>query len=739
MQSGPDATAEFQQRLNDPQRWVIKRGVPLFKAHERTDPATGQLIKVDLPKLYRIASNMQRLERRDGVPVRTTLGHTEPEKPETQQPPVAAYYKNARVQPFGPKGEAAIVADEWLDPQYAPVRKNYPYRSAEYYDDAEQITGVALLTRDPYLDLGVVAYERGDSLVCYTADSKPDRRVNYQRNGRRPVLYHLVMGEVPMQPQPTNYGNWGGAAQGAVQGGITGARLGAGRGPYGAAVGGAAGAVAGGYHGYHEPPSQPTQNTAYGTLSDNSNMIGDGLMGAGMGAMHGGAGGALVGAGLGASTGALQDKFQKGIDHAGDAGRFSRYEDHDMNGTPYAGGQWPWHSEHVPGKIGQHHDSAWRFAADRSPAGYEMGGIVPGMGMMGGHTQGPAGAVMGAMNNSRYANNPGRTRPPGRYAEEPPMPPGGGGPPGGPGGGDPLQQLQMLLMGAVEILGQMTGGGGAGPGGPPPGPPEGPMPPEGEEYARYQAQQRYAQQRYAQQGQQRPAPARGYGRQAYEQPQAPVPYGAPDPRLAQPQRTISGRPVGEALELSKLNYQLQQQGQVIKMLAYERDRADTNECVTNIQRLADMGYPVGELEVGELKAKAPDQRDGYIQNIMTKYQKIGTEMMPQVLGDPTPAGPDPNLNRPTTKEEMEAALKIAAQNPADPLAYNRALESIRYGRQGGQPLQYGQQLAPQPVNRIANIPAQQQDFAQAYEWQPSARPGFDPANPHNEPSRNGQY
>jgi len=662
MQTGPDATADFQRKLNDPQRWIIKQGVPLFKAHERTDPATGQLIKVDLPKLYRIASNMQRLERRDGVPVRTTLGHTEPEKPETQQPPVAAYYKNARVQPFGPKGEPAIVADEWLDPQYAPVRKNYPYRSAEYYDDAEQITGVALLTRDPYLDLGVVAYERGDSLVCYTADSKPDRRTNYQRNGRRPVLYHLVMGEVP-----TNYGNWGGAARGAVQGGITGARAGAGRGPYGAAVGGAAGALAGGYHGYHEP------------------------------------------------------------------------EDRDMNGTPYAGGQWPWHSEHVPGKIGQHHESAWRFAADRPPAGYGAGGIIPGMGMMGGHTQGPAGAVMGAMNNSRYANGAGRGQQ-GRYADEPPMPPGGGGgPPGGPGGGDPLQQLQMLLMGAVEILGQMTGGGGAGPGGPPPGPPEGPMPPEGEEYARYAAQQRYAQQ---QQGQRRPAPARGYGRQAYEQPQAPTPYAAPQaqPQQPPPVRTITGRPVGESLEIAKLKAQLAQYGQVTQFLAYERDRSDTNECITQIHRLADMGYQVGEYEVGELKAKAPDQRGAYIEHIMTKYQKIGTELMPQVLGDPTPAGPDPNLGRPATKEEMEAALKISAQTPNDPTAYNRALEQIRYNRQGGQPTQYGQQPQPQaPVNRIANIPQQQQQVAQGYEWQPGARPGFDPENPHNEPSRNGPY
>lgn len=184
-----DATADFWRTLNDPRRWIIKPGVPVFKPHQRVDPATGRLISVDIPKLYRIAANAQRMERLAAVPTRMTLGHTEPRLPETMQPPVGGYYRNYRVGRFGPSGEPAILADEWLDPMYLPYRRNFPHRSAEYYDDAEEIRGVALLTRDPYLDLGVVAYSQ----------SAPGA-VHYSRQGERPLCYHFLMGDA-MFPQ----------------------------------------------------------------------------------------------------------------------------------------------------------------------------------------------------------------------------------------------------------------------------------------------------------------------------------------------------------------------------------------------------------------------------------------------------------------------------------------------------------------------------------------------------------
>jgi len=212
-----DATAEFYATLNDPRRWIIKPGVPVFKQHQRTDPSTNQVIKVDLPKLYRIAANMQRMEREGGVPARGTLGHTAPGKPETEQPPVAVWYRNARVAPFGPRGEPAIVADEWLDPQYADSRKNFPFRSAEYYDDTEQITGVALLTRDPYLDLGVVAYSRstiGPTQYSASGAPRPGHQFVYNEEAdMTPAVpgAQAVAGGVPPAPQtpvPTPYSGY---------------------------------------------------------------------------------------------------------------------------------------------------------------------------------------------------------------------------------------------------------------------------------------------------------------------------------------------------------------------------------------------------------------------------------------------------------------------------------------------------------------------------------------------------
>lgn len=179
---------EFYEALNDPRRWIVKANVPIFKSHQRVDPNTKQLIKVDPVKLERIAANLQRMER-SGVPVRMTLGHTEPGKSETEQPPVCGYYKNARVQPFGPGREPAVVVDEWLDPAYLPRRKDFPFRSAEYYDDSEQITGVALLTRDPWLELGVVAYHRaGPGCTFYSRASELSQ----------PKHYHFLIGDPQM-------------------------------------------------------------------------------------------------------------------------------------------------------------------------------------------------------------------------------------------------------------------------------------------------------------------------------------------------------------------------------------------------------------------------------------------------------------------------------------------------------------------------------------------------------------
>lgn len=528
-QTNFDATADFAQTLADPTRWVIKRGVPIFKPHQRTDPNTQKLIRVDLPKLYRIAENLQRLERQGGVPIRMTLGHTEPGKAETEQPPVAGYYRNARVQRFGPKGEPAIVVDEWLDPQYTPHRKNYPYRSAEYYDDAEQITGVALLTRDPYLDLGVVAYDRGESLVAYTRDSATPAPLMYERGvARHPVMYQLVIGEVPMPApqQPVNPP----AAAGVPQ-------------------------IAPVYAGQASP-------------------------------------------------------------------------------TPYAG-PWPGPA-HRRANIGHRHQSGGAIYATEGPPP-DMGGGPPGM-------------------------------------------------PGGGGGGNPMEQLRDCLMQAVQIASELAGGGGGGPpmgpGGPPPGgggsAPETPFPDDEEptmssRYGQGGGRPRAQAPRYPHRGSYTP-------RQAYQRQPAPQ---AQEPQPQAPARTISGLPVGYQMKLDQLQYQNNEQAKAIQLLLYERDQADTEACAAEISRLAASGYQVGEYEFQELKAKPRAERAAYIQHITTKYQRIGTDTLPPLLGDPTP-GDAPNPNRPLTRDEMDKAIRLSeSQN----IPYDQAIHYIRGG--GPAPTMYG--------------------------------------------------
>lgn len=560
-----DATAEFHAALNDPTRWVVKTGVPIFKPHQRTDPATGQLIKVDVPKLYRIAANMQRLEKGGGVPVRMTLGHTEPGKPETQQPPVGGYYRNARVQPFGPKGEPAVVVDEWLDPQYAQVRKNFPYRSAEYYDDTEAITGVALLTRDPYLDLGVVAYTK----------SVPGP-VHYHRDGRPAVRYQLLtnMGEsaMPAPPQPTPYGAW----------------------PMDSSQ-------------YNPHQTIPHQHTNTGAIYANPAGGPPGVPGMPPGMLPGMPG--------------TEDESQL-------------------------------HALHH--HLGKAVDGLSSYLSARRRSQYSPGAPVPPV-----PPDGPF---------------PGMGEPPMALPPMPGMPGAGPGGPGGPPG------LGGPPPGMGGPMGMPPGMPGAPPGGPPglggpPGAPPGlpPLSPEEEAYARYwgRAPRPYGTP---------PALPMGHPGNRYAAPAAPTPYAPPAGPV---QTTISGLPVGYQMQVDQLRYQLEESQRAIKQLNYERDQLDTQACVAEIRRLASAGYPVGDWEVGELKKTPADQRAAYLEHISAKYQRIGTDTPPPILSDPTPDTSAP-ANRPASRDEMEAALKMAAQS-SDPAAYHNALLYVRSGGRLGTP------------------------------------------------------
>ncbi len=588
---------EFHQSLNDPNRWVIKANVPIFKSHQRVDPNTKQLIKVDPVKLQRIASNLQRMERA-GVPIRMTLGHTEPGKPETEQPPVCGYYRNARVQPFGPQQEPAVVVDEWLDPAYLPNRKNYPFRSAEYYDDSEQITGVALLTRDPWLELGVVAYHKaGPGCTFYSRASEI----------AQPKHYHFLIGDSVMDPNSVPVPPFGASIPGAPPQPHPG---------YGAS---------GGYInpgappvGYNDPRAPLTTPVPYGSaVGWNANYHAPG-----MNRPHpSGRGSAVYGRG--------------GYGPRGGYGGYYANEPPSLSGGASGGGGMP------PGMSG-------------GGGGPSMGGPPPGMS-------------------------------------------GGGMPPGMSGGGgggqtEVLGVVHDLLSQAVAALADALGGGGGAA-------PQSPFPPTANAgYARG------------------PRGGGGYPQRRgghYEDPRQPI----------QMARTISGLPVGYQLELDKRDAQIRDMQRAMTVLFYERDEADTQACVGEIQTLIARGFNVGEYEFAELKKKDANGRAAYLQHIMTKYEQgPGTDFPPPILGDPTP-GQAPDQNRPMTREEMELAVDMSRGRPtAD---YARA---VNYVRQNGGANRMSRFDQPPDGQFVEN------DGADDYQ-SPDGYPGY----PEPSPNGNGRY
>jgi hypothetical protein len=171
-----DPTIELLKSLDDPTRFVVRRGVPIFKPHRRVirDRAGNvvQTIVVTEKDLPRIAARMRAAERSGTLAVLTEGHRKGGNADERTQPRVFGYSRNARVGTFGPTNEPAILVDECHRYETWNESKHLPFRSPDYYPETDDITGVAALVRDPFLKLGVVAYHRG-VVVRYELEDSP--------------------------------------------------------------------------------------------------------------------------------------------------------------------------------------------------------------------------------------------------------------------------------------------------------------------------------------------------------------------------------------------------------------------------------------------------------------------------------------------------------------------------------------------------------------------------------------
>lgn len=170
-----DATLQTLKRFADPSQWDVVRDVPIFAVHKVIKRgADGQPEKIEVTEgdLKAIEQMARHQESVNGVCPRITLGHMKLPKdtPEPTQPAPIGFSRNLRVGRWGPKQKLGILCDQWFEKGKKPQPGDYPYRSVEYYPDTHEITGVALLRRDPELDLGIVTYERGTPCFCYSRE-----------------------------------------------------------------------------------------------------------------------------------------------------------------------------------------------------------------------------------------------------------------------------------------------------------------------------------------------------------------------------------------------------------------------------------------------------------------------------------------------------------------------------------------------------------------------------------------
>ena len=171
-----DPTVATLAKLNDPTKYVRVDNVPIFCPHER-QLRNGHKLVVTESTLDEIAHNAHERQNGAGQLVRVTLGHIIQDKntPETKQPRPVGFARITDVGTFGPGHETGLMSTLYIRREDWEEAKTYPFRSAEYYPDNQTITGVALLRRDPELDLGLITYEGGRVCLHYAMEANmPD-------------------------------------------------------------------------------------------------------------------------------------------------------------------------------------------------------------------------------------------------------------------------------------------------------------------------------------------------------------------------------------------------------------------------------------------------------------------------------------------------------------------------------------------------------------------------------------
>lgn len=213
-----DAATKSLNHITKSGEFSVIKDVPVFDEHDEFD-ADGKLIrKFDRKALQKIVDECNRRAESSGDLSPFGPGHTIAGAKEHEQPPTYGYAKNYRVGTFGPEKKLGILVDWYVKKTVTTPDgkeadgiaevKSYPRRSIELWLKDGFIDHIALLRRTPQRDLGLLAFDKGQTVTVPSTNqlfsySKKDfsAAVLSTNNGLLKLCYAMEP-DMPMDTPP---------------------------------------------------------------------------------------------------------------------------------------------------------------------------------------------------------------------------------------------------------------------------------------------------------------------------------------------------------------------------------------------------------------------------------------------------------------------------------------------------------------------------------------------------------
>jgi hypothetical protein len=147
--------------LFPPDKYTVRRGVPLLDEHKAKDQKGGKDFDVTADFLADVAKNCNDRFQETGDAIPHVVGHTRGDVGEDGQGEILGYWANLRTAPFFETGRTALHGDLYVLNEQLDKAKKYPRRSVELWRRQRIVDPVSALSAStPERSLGLLLFNR---------------------------------------------------------------------------------------------------------------------------------------------------------------------------------------------------------------------------------------------------------------------------------------------------------------------------------------------------------------------------------------------------------------------------------------------------------------------------------------------------------------------------------------------------------------------------------------------------